>query len=119
MLQEIKLNHSVSVIAYHIVLVTKYRHDNITEVIKNIIQNVVKSCSYACLEINGEEDHIHLLLQAPPTVAPARIVQKIKAVSSMEIKKIDQSWESWKRGYYLCTVSDNSVENVRRYIQNQ
>ena len=119
MLQEIKLNHSVSVIAYHIVLVTKYRHDTITDEIKEKIQNIVQSYSYACLEINGEEDHLHILLQAPPTVAPAKIVQKIKAVSSIEIKKTNPNWESWKRGYYLCTVSDNSIENVRRYIQNQ
>ena len=119
MLHEIKLNHSVSVIAYHIVLVTKYRHNVITEEIKQKIATTVSNLSFSCLEINGEEDHLHILLQAPPTIAPAKIVQKIKAVSSLEIKTIMPTWLSWKRGYYLSTVSDNSVENVKRYIQNQ
>ena len=119
MLQEIKLNHSVSVIAYHIVLVTKYRHNILTDEIKEKIRNITSELSFSCLEINGEEDHLHILLQAPPTIAPAKIVQKIKSVSSLEIKKIMPTWLSWKRGYYLSTVSDNSVENVKKHIQNQ
>ena len=119
MLKEIKLNHSVSVIAYHIVLVTKYIHNILTDEIKEKISNIASELSFSCLEINGEEDHLHILLQAPPTIAPAKIVQKIKSISSLEIKKIMPTWLSWKRGYYLSTVSDNSVENVKKYIQNQ
>ena len=68
--------------------------------------------------IGGMEDHIHLLLQFPATIAIADGVKKIKANSS--------GWMSdhigkfaWQEGYGAFSVSKPNIAAVLRYVQNQ
>jgi len=66
----------------------------------------------------GMEDHIHLLLQFPATIAIAGAVKTIKANSSGwmadEIGKF-----GWQVGYGAFSVSKSNIPAVIRYIQNQ
>jgi putative transposase len=68
--------------------------------------------------IGGVEDHIHLLLQFPATIAVAEAVMKIKANTSGwmsdEIGKF-----SWQEGYGAFSVSKSNMAAVQRYVQNQ
>ncbi len=64
--------------------------------------------------INTDRDHIHLLLECPPSYAIATVVQKIKVVSSLTlkskfrfIKKIYSKGSVWSTGYYVSTVGLN------------
>ena len=68
--------------------------------------------------IGGMEDHIHLLLQFPPTLMIADAIKTIKANSS--------GWMSdeigrfaWQQGYGGFGVSKSNIAAVVRYIQNQ
>ena len=38
-------------------------------------------------EFNGEEDHVHLLVQYPPKVAPSHLVNPLKGVSSRRLRQ--------------------------------
>ena len=38
-------------------------------------------------EFNGEEDHVHLLVQYPPKVALSRLVNSLKGVSSRRLRQ--------------------------------
>ena len=72
-------------------------------------------------------DHVHLLISAPPTVAPVDIVRKLKSISTNEIfkgfprLKKSKFWGTglWSRGYYVGTAGTVSSETIQRYIQNQ
>ncbi|CAA9891702.1 transposase (fragment) [Candidatus Methylobacter favarea] len=38
-------------------------------------------------EFNGEKDHVHLLINYPPTVAISKLVNSLKGVSSRMLRK--------------------------------
>jgi len=66
-------------------------------------------------EIGGMDDHIHMLIQLPPTIALADAVREIKASSSKWMGK----GFAWQRGYGAFSVSKSSLDSVVRYIRNQ
>ena len=66
-------------------------------------------------EIGGTEDHVHMLIHLPPTIALADAVKEIKASSS---KWMGPRF-AWQRGYGGFSVSKSSVDAVARYIRNQ
>ncbi len=68
--------------------------------------------------IGGVEDHIHLLLQFPATIAVAEAVKTIKSNSSGWMS--DEIGEfAWQQGYGAFSVSKSNIAAVVRYIQNQ
>ena len=66
-------------------------------------------------EIGGMEDHVHMLIQLPPTIALSNAVSKIKASSS---KWMGRRF-AWQRGYGGFGVSKSTLNDVVRYIRNQ
>ncbi|HSM86407.1 MAG TPA: IS200/IS605 family transposase [Candidatus Limnocylindrales bacterium] len=65
-------------------------------------------------EIGGMEDHVHMLIQLPPTLALADAVLKIKASSSKWMGK----GFAWQRGYGGFSVCRSTLDAVVRYIHN-
>jgi putative transposase len=75
--------------------------------------------------VNTDQDHIHLLVEIPPSFAISTVVKKIKVVSSLVlkrkfkfIKKIYSKGSVWSTGYYVSTVGVNE-KTIRKYIHNQ
>jgi putative transposase len=73
----------------HLVFVTKYRRDVFT---KEILENLCDIFSGICrdfeaefVEFDGEDDHVHLLVNYPPKVAVSTLVNILKGVSSRMI----------------------------------
>lgn len=58
--------HSCFLLQYHIVLVTKYRHPVLTGDVKAAVYErinyVAENRGFNILELNGEADHVHLLI---------------------------------------------------------
>ena len=71
---------------FAIVFVTKYRKkvftDAILKDIEVIFNNVCKDFDTELVEMNGETDHVHLLLNYPPKVSISKLVNSLKGVSS-------------------------------------
>ena len=70
----------------HLVFVTKYRHPVFTarhlERMEQIMRNVCAIFRAELAEFSGEAEHVHLLVNYPPTVAISRLVNSLKGVSS-------------------------------------
>jgi glucokinase len=69
----------------------------------------------------GIEDHVHLLIELPPTSTIADTVRDIKANSS---RFIHESWPeltdfAWQRRYSAFAVSKSGRDEVYRYIESQ
>lgn len=114
----VKGSHSVSDIQYHIVFITKYR----TKILDKKDIEVVKEEANKIIKMVASgygKDHIHFLVQAPPTLSPANIVKTIKEKSSKKIKLYKNEWKGWARGYFISSVSINSLEAVKHYIGGQ
>jgi REP element-mobilizing transposase RayT len=68
--------------------------------------------------IGGMEDHVHFLIQLPPTMALAKAVLAIKSNSSRWANERDHKL-AWQQGYAAFSVSVSVVPDVVRYIRNQ
>lgn len=117
-------------IQYHVVFVTKYRKHVLTpEVMTDLIDyihQITKGQPYDILEINGEEDHIHLLINATPTTTIPDLVKQIKGPTAREMFKQhpeikEQLWGGhfWSPSYFVATVNENTTQQIADYIQRQ
>jgi REP element-mobilizing transposase RayT len=66
-------------------------------------------------EIGGMEDHLHMLIQIPLTLAYSDALQEIKTSSS---RWMGRSF-AWQRGFGIFGVSASNVAAVIRYIRTQ
>ncbi len=110
---------------YHIVFSTKNRERWITPDIEQRIWaylgGIAKENRMTPIQIGGIEDHIHILLGAPATLAPSKIAQLIKGGSSAWIHETFPKMRgfAWQDGYGAFTVSKSNVPDIRTYVQNQ
>lgn len=74
--------HSCFLLQYHIVFVTKYRHPVLTGKVKDVVYErihyVADQRGFHILEINGESDHVHILMEADTTTSPAELANVLK-----------------------------------------
>jgi len=70
------------------------------------------------LELNGTEDHVHLLAKLRPDKAVSDVLRDLKANASGWMHDVFPEARdfSWQRGYGAFTVSHSNVEEVRHYI---
>ena len=116
---------------YYLVLVTKYRKKCITKDMLNrleeIIKDICKRWDVELLEFSGEEDHIHLLISAHPSMELSKFINNLKTVSSRLIRKEFKEHLSkfyskpyfWTRAYFIATTGGAPLEVIKQYIQSQ
>jgi len=73
------------------VTLTKFRHkvfgDTHIARIEQIMRAVCADFETELVEFNRENSHVHLLVNFPPTVAPAKLVNSLKGVSSRRMRQ--------------------------------
>ncbi len=83
--------HCVFKLHIHLVFVTKYRRNVFTkEVIddlKAIFSEICDDFEAELVEFDGEDDHVHLLVNYPPKVSVSKLVNSLKGVSSRLVQK--------------------------------
>ena len=125
-----KAIHSVHNIKYHIVLVTKYRqkviNDNISNELKDIFKRISKTHHIKIIEWNHDKDHIHILCSATPVTCLSKFINAYKSASSRLIKKNhpeikNKLWKEhfWSRSYYIVTRGGATLDEIKKYIQEQ
>ena len=119
------MSDSYTNLLYHIVFSTKDRRSLITlehEVrLYDYIGGTLRRAGGISLELNGTEDHIHLLAKLRPDRALSDVLRDLKADATGWMHDVFPSTKdfSWQRGYGAFTVSQSNVEEVRRYIAGQ
>jgi putative transposase len=118
---------------YHIVWIPKYRRSflvgEIAERLLQILQEIARDYHIHIIAMEVMPDHVHMLVEAPPKYAPAKIVQLFKGISSRRLRQeylnvikkyIWKEGTLWAIGYYIGSVGDGvTTELVKEYIQNQ
>ena len=89
-------------------------------VIAHILQNA-KSKSIYIDRLNGHAEHLHCLLGLNADMSISKCMNLIKGESAFWInrEKIISSKFAWGDEYYAVSVSDGSLDNVRKYIDMQ
>ena len=110
---------------FHVIFSTKNREPWIrTEIESRVwsyLGGIARENALKALLIGGVENHIHMLLGLPPTLAVSKAVQLIKGGSSVWIKETfaGAGGFGWQDGYAAFTVSKSLVPDVEAYIRNQ
>jgi REP element-mobilizing transposase RayT len=110
---------------YHIVFSTKDREPWIRAEMEQRIWaylgGIAKENKMKPVQIGGIEDHVHILLGAPSTLAPGKIAQLIKGGSSAWVHDTFPNMKgfAWQDGYGAFTVSKSNVPEVIAYIKGQ
>ena len=122
--------HCVFKLHVHLVFVTKYRKKVFTnEILKDlevIFKNVCQDFETEIVEMNGESEHIHLLLNYPPKVSISKLVNSLKGVSSRLIRKQYPElakfyWKGglWSPSYFAGSCGGAPLSIVMQYIEQQ
>jgi putative transposase len=108
---------------YHVVFGTKERAPLITHALRSDLHQylggIVRNLGGTALEINGVDDHVHLLAGVPPTIAVSDFVRKLKSNSSRWASVRTEGRFAWQERYSAFTVSESQVERVGEYISTQ
>jgi putative transposase len=115
----------------HLVFVTKYRRKIFTKQIlaelKALFNSVCIDFEACLVEFEGEDDHVHLLVEYPPKVAISKLVNSLKGVSSRQIRKKNYAtiqealWGGslWSPSYFAGACGGAPIHVIRQYIEHQ
>lgn len=126
------LYHCTFRLQYHLVLVTKYRRGCITAAMLDRLEEIAQATTDkwggSVVELSGESDHVHMLLDLTPRIAPSSFVNNLKTVTSRLIRKeyanhlANDYWGKpvfWSRSYALLSVGGAPLSVLKQYIEQQ
>lgn len=123
-------SHSVFMLSYHLILVTKYRREVFTDDISNrakeIFENIATNYHITLIEWNHDSDHVHILFRSHPKTELSKFINAYKSASSRLIKREFESvrnklWKSyfWSQSFCLLTSGGAPIDVIKQYIESQ
>ena len=122
--------HCVFSIHVHLVFVTKYRRKVLDgDAIQRLRGYFAKVCAdfeATLVETDGEDNHVHLLVNYPPKVAVTNLVNSLKGVSSRLLRKDRPDLARryykgvlWSPSYFAASCGGAPIAVVKQYIEQQ
>jgi putative transposase len=122
--------HVVYMLHVHLVFVTKYRRDVLSELairdLRQIFDKVCRDFEAELVECDGEDDHVHLLVNYPPKVALSKLVNSLKGVSSRllrenrpEITARYHKGVLWSPSYFAASCGGAPLSVIADYVKSQ
>ena len=122
-------SHTVFNIEYHFVWVTKYRYKvlkgDVAERVRELVRQTCEAFELRILSGVVSGDHVHLLISAPPTMAPSEIMRRIKGRSASKLfeeypKLKERYWgrHFWARGYFCATAGQVTEGMIKSYLEH-
>ena len=122
--------HCVFAMHVHLVFLTKYRKDVLTasmlESLNGLFSKVCADFEAELVEFNGEDDHVHLLVNYPPKVPISGLVNSLKGASSRvlrsqfpELKKKLWKGALWSPSYFAGSCGGAPINVIKKYIEQQ
>ncbi len=119
--------HRVHLIVYHLVWTPKRRKAVLVGPVatdcRELIERKCAEEGWDILTLAVQPDHIHLFVQAWPTVSAAEVVKECKGLTSHELREkypaLKRLPSLWTRSYFASTAGHVSAEAIQRYIAAQ
>ena len=78
-------------------------------------------------EFNGEDDHVHLLVEYPPKVTISALVNSLKGVSARRLRseftghvnRASMHGHLWSPSYFAASCGGAPLSIIRQYIEQQ
>ena len=127
-MEEQHTKHVTYKIAYHFVWCPKYRKavlaGDVAQFVESEMRRLCEENKWIIGALHVQEDHVHVFLSTPPSVAPSLIANTLKGITARQVFKRfpsvkKQLWGGsfWSRSYYVGTVGDMSEATVKKYIE--
>ena len=119
------MEHSFSQLYIHIVFSVKHRERLISRIWKEelykYISGIITNKGQKLYIINGDMDHIHLLIGMYPDKSISDLVRDIKANSSAYIKEkgLVKGPFHWQRGFAAFSIGKSELQRLIEYIKGQ
>jgi REP-associated tyrosine transposase len=121
--------HCVFKLHVHLVFVAKYRRRvfdaQAIDVLRGIFAKVCSGAQATLVKMDGEDDHVHLLVEYPPKVAVSSLVNSLKGVSSRLLRQQrhdirNRYWKGvlWSPSYFASSCGGAPII-LRQYIEQQ
>ena len=123
--------HSVYALYYHLILVVKYRRkvftdDRIIDFLKQKIHEISETHEVEILAIETDQDHVHILFKANPTLNIPKYINALKTITSREIRRNfpevkEKLWRNafWSPSYFLATSGQVTLDVLKAYVESQ
>jgi len=122
--------HSVSKLVVHLIFTTKYRRKvfdgMMIQQIREAFQSAAEKLEIEILEMDGEADHVHVLIAYPPKLSVSVLVNNLKSISSRRLRilntnlsKASNSGVLWSRSYFACSAGGATIETLKAYVASQ
>ncbi|EIC29354.1 MULTISPECIES: IS200/IS605 family transposase [Methylomicrobium] len=122
-------SHTVFKIEYPFVWVTKYRYPvlkgDVGERVREWVRQTCEAFEIRIVKGVVSKDHVHILVSAPPELAPSEIMRRIKGRSASQLfeefpalKKRYWGRHFWARGYFCATVGEMTEEMIKEYLEH-
>ncbi|HGJ5855257.1 IS200/IS605 family transposase [Arsenophonus nasoniae] len=126
----LRRRHSVTKLVVHLIFCTKYRRKLLDGAmiaqIREAMHHAAKRLEIDILEVDGEADHIHVLVGYPPKLSVSVLVNNLKSISSRMVRQqnshlIKQSNTGvlWSRSYFACSSGGATIETLKTYVESQ
>lgn len=97
-----------------------------TLTLKEIFNSICIDFEAELMEVDGEVDHVHLLVNYPPKVSISKLVNTLKGVSSRLLRKAhpeiaSKCWKGvlWSPSYFASSCGGAPISIIKQYIENQ
>src|SRR5262245_6488076 len=119
---------AVFTLKYQLVWCPKYRKpilaSQVAERLKELLYEKASELKATIHALEIMPDHVHMFVEADPTLAPAHIAAQFKGFTSRLLRQEFPFLKSrlpslWSRSYYIGSVGHVSEATVRKYIENQ
>ncbi|HYM74690.1 MAG TPA: IS200/IS605 family transposase [Candidatus Dormibacteraeota bacterium] len=117
------MSHTSGNILLHFIFSTEGRRPLIKPGLRDALfaylGGIVREMNGTALIINGDVDHVHMLIRLRPVHSAAEIARVVKANSSRWVREKHSAAFAWQTGYGVFSVSESSVAAVTKYIAGQ
>ena len=124
-----KLAHAVWQCKYHVIWCPKYRYKILNGALRKSVGEILRQlCEWKNLEVlemNIQNDHVHLVLSIPPKSSVSEVVGFLKGKCAikifdrhLELKKRYWGRHFWAKGYCASTVGLDE-KRIRKYVKWQ
>lgn len=125
-------SHGKYLLKLPIVLVVKYRRNLLRgpfkEALKASFYHLAKEQDFLIDTIETDKNHVHVLVDIPPTLSAFEVVHRLKGISTYRLWKQYERYllrYFWKErplfsdSYFVCSTGEASTETVRQHIASQ
>lgn len=126
---EYKTNHNIVYSCkYHIVWCPKYRRNvlvgDVKKRLKEIICQVAKEFDVEIIEMETDQNHIHILADIDPQFGVMNFIKRFKGRSSRILRDEFSHLKTklptlWTNSSFVATVGGAPLEIIKQYVQNQ